>query len=151
MRPSLDVPFLPEETYVEFLNNCSGELDCVQFSLLGGRRLDSRIQLESLDFHDASIELLAELSGPRRYGLLNSRFYGTTLFTDRTTLSSVISTLDRCADQGVIDGIIYCDHYLLQLLSDEAPDLAGVLEAVPGVNTMLDTHAKVEAQLGYIG
>lgn len=151
MTPTLDVPFLPEELYVEFLNDCSGELDCVQFSLLGGRRLDNRIQLESLDLHDTSIELLGELPSPRKYALLNSRFYGTALFTDRQNLSSVINALDQCAEKGVIDGIIYCDHYLLQLLSDEAPDLAGVLEAVPGINTMLDSHVKVEAQLGFIG
>ncbi len=151
MTPSLDVPFLPEETYVEFLNDCSEELDCVQFSLLGGRRLDNRIQLESLDLHDTFIELLGDLSGPRKYVLLNSRFYGTTLFADRRNLSSVVDALDQCAEKGVIDGIIYCDHYLLQLLSDEAPDLAGVLEAVPGINTMLDSHAKIEAQLGFIG
>jgi collagenase-like PrtC family protease len=151
MKPTLDVPFLPEEKYVEFLNDCSGELDCVQFSLLGGRRLDNRIQLESLDLHDTSIELLCELSIPRKYALLNSRFYGTSLFTDRKNLNSLVDALDQCAEKGVIDGIIYCDHYLLQLLSDEAPDLAGVLEAVPGINTMLDSHVKVEAQLGYIG
>ena len=151
MTPFLDVPFLPEDGYVEFLNNCSEELDCVQFSLLGGHRLDSRIQLETFDLHDRLIELLGLLSGPRRYGLLNSRFYGPALFTDRQILKLLIEALDRCAESGVINGIIYCDHYLLQLLSDEAPDLAGALEAVPGINTMLDSHAKVEAQLGDIG
>jgi len=151
MIPLFDVPFLPEETYVEFLNDCSEELDSVQFSLLNDRRLDNRIQLESLDLHDRNIELLARLSGPRKYALLNSRFYGPDLFADPKNLKTVLSSLEQCAESGVIDGIIYCDHYLLQLLSDEAPDLAGVLEAVPGINTMLDSHAKVEAQLGYIG
>jgi len=151
MNPFLDVPFLPEDGYVEFLNNCSGEIDCVQFSLHSGRRLDSRIQLETLDLHERCIELLGRLPGPRKYGLLNSRFYGPALFTDRQSLKSVINILDRCAERGVINGIIYCDHYLLQLLSNEAPDLAGALEAVPGINTLLDSYAKVEAQLGYIG
>ena len=151
MTPVLDVPFLPEDGYVEFLNARNDKLDSVHFSLLGGHWLDSRVQLETPDLHDRLIELLGRLSGPRRYGLLNSRFYGPALFTDRQNLKSVIKALDRCAERGVINGIIYCDHYLLQLLSDEAPDLAGALEAVPGINTMLDSHAKVEAQLGYIG
>lgn len=150
MKPALDVPFLPEEQYVDFLNNCGQEIDCVQFSLLAGRRLDNRIQLENLDIHDRPIELLGRLSVPRKYALLNSRFYGPALFTDRSNLKSVIDALDQCAEQGVIDGIIYCDQYLLQLLSDEAPELAAVLEAVPGINTMLDSPAKVEAQLAYI-
>ncbi len=150
MTPFLDVPFLPEDGYVDFLNDCGREIDCVQFSLQSGRRLDSRIQLEDLDLHDRLVEQLGRLAGPRKYGLLNSRFYGPSLFSDRRILKSVIKILDCCADAGVINGIIYCDHYLLQLLSDEAPDLAGVLEAVPGINTMLDSQAKVEAQLGYI-
>jgi collagenase-like PrtC family protease len=152
MTPFLDVPFLPEDGYVEFLHDCEQEIDSVQFSLHNRSRLDSRILfLEAPEPRDRSIELLGQLPGPRKYGLLNSRFYGPDLFTDRQVLKSLINKLDRCAAAGVLNGIIYCDHYLLQLLSDEAPGLAGALEAVPGINTMLDSQAKVEAQLGYIG
>jgi hypothetical protein len=50
----------------------------------------------------------------------------------------------------VLDGIVYCDHYLLQTLADEAPEIAAQLEAVPSVNTMLDSCRKIEAQLAYI-
>ena len=151
MTPYLDVPFLPEDGYVEFLHDCEQEIDSVQFSLHNGSRLDSRILfLESPGRQDRLIELLGRLPGPRKYGLLNSRFYGTALFTDRQVLRSLIKDLERCAATGVLNGIIYCDHYLLQLLSDEAPELAGALEAVPGINTLLDSYAKVEAQLGYI-
>jgi collagenase-like PrtC family protease len=151
MNPVLDVPFLPEDTYVEFLNDCSWDIDCVQFGLMSGRHLDNRIQLESLDLHDRLIELLGRLDGPRKYALLNSRFYGPALFHDRQNLKSIVDVLDQCAAQGVLDGIIYCDHYFLQLLSDEAPGLVSALEAVPGINTMLDSYGKVETQLRYIG
>ncbi len=150
MTPFLDVPFLAEEGYVEFLRTCREEIACVHFSLFAGRRLDNRIQLDTLDVHEKPLDLLAGLDGVHRYALLNSRFYGPALFTDRQNLRSVIDALERCADKGVIKGIIYCDHYLLQLLSDEAPELAGALEAVPGINTMLDSYSKVEAQLDYI-
>lgn len=152
MTPFLDVPFLPEDGYVAFLRDCEQKIDSVQFSLHNGGQLDSRILFfESPGSLDRLIEQLGRLPGPRKYGLLNSRFYGPDLFTDRQVLKSLLNDLDRCASAGVLNGIIYCDHYLLQLLSVEAPDLAGALEAVPGINTMLDRHAKVEAQLGYIG
>jgi len=36
------------------------------------------------------------------------------------------------------------------LLSSQAPELASSLEAVPGINSMLDSFDKVEAQLAYI-
>ena len=151
MKPFLDVPFLPEKAYVDFLHDCEDALDAVHFSLFNGLGLDSRILLDSPAFDDKQLELLGRLTKPRKYALLNSRFYGPSLFTDRQNLKSVIDTLDQCAAKGVIDGIVYCDHYLLQLLSDEAPELAGVLEAVPGINTILDSRARIEAQLGYIG
>jgi hypothetical protein len=150
MTPVLDVPFLPEEGYVEFLQSCREDISCIQFSLMTGRQLDSRIHVQSLDYNERTLELLATLKGMRKYALLNSRFYGQALFTDQESLRSVIDALEMYADQKVIDGIIYCDHYLLQLLSDEAPELAGALEAVPGINTMLDSFSKIEAQLGYI-
>ncbi len=151
MQPFLDVPFLPEESYLNFLNENSGQFDGVYFSLLNARRLDNRIQLESLDIHDVLIDLLAQLKVPHKYALLNSRFYQPALFTDKENLASLLAVLDQCLSQGEISGVIYCDHYLLQLLSQEAPELAAALEAVPGVNTMLDSHQAVEAQLGYIG
>jgi collagenase-like PrtC family protease len=150
MTPVLDVPFLPEEGYVDFLQNCGQDIASVHFSLPTERRLDSRIRANGPDSLEKTLDLLAALGGVRRYGLLNSRFYGPELFTARKNLHPLIQTLERCAEKGMIDGIIYCDHYLLQLLSDEAAELAAGLEAVPGVNTMLDSHAKVEAQLDYI-
>ena len=151
MNPFLDVPFLPEESYLNFLNEHSGQLDGVYFSLLNERRLDNRIQLESLDIHDILLDLLGQLNVARKYALLNSRFYQPALFTDKENLKSLLAVLDQCLNRGVITGVVYCDHYLLQLLSSEAPELAAALEAVPGINTMLDSHAAVEAQLGYIG
>jgi len=150
MTPFLDVPFLPEERYLDFLQTCRNDLACVHFSLFTGRQLDNRIRLDSPDMQEKSLDLLARLEGIRKYALLNSRFYGPALFTDRKTLAVVIKALEQCAEKGVINGIVYSDHYLLQLLSDKAPELAAVLEAVPSVNTILDSHSRVEAQLDYI-
>ncbi len=150
MSGLLDVPFLPEEPYAEFLADCGEDLDSVHFSLLATRRLDNRIQLQGSDLLDPLADLLAGLPGVKKYALLNSRFYGPSLFTDGRSLRFLVDMLDTCVNRGVLDGIVYCDHYLLQKLSDAAPDLAASLEAVPGVNTMLDSFAKIQAQLMYI-
>jgi hypothetical protein len=90
------------------------------------------------------------LRGPRKYLLLNSRFYTPELLTDARSIKPIVRTLEQCLDRGVIHGIVYCDHYLLQFLSDEAPAIAMRLEAVPSINTMLDSRGKIEAQLAYI-
>ena len=151
MKPFLNVPFLPEERYVDFLIQCAGDLDSVHFSLLHSRSLDSRIRIEPPLAQEETIASLARLQGPKKYALLNSRFYTPELLTDHSNIQPVLRTLDHCLERGVIDGIVYCDHYLLQVLADEAPDIAAQLEAVPSVNTMLDSCHKIEAQLAYIG
>jgi len=151
MHPVLNVPFLPEPCYVDFLTTVEEHLDSVQFSFSGSRRLDSRIRIESPGGDEQLMPGLARLRKPKKYALLNSRFYSPSLFTDTNNLAPVIAALDGFADRDLLDGIIYCDHYLLQRLSDEAPDLAAALEAVPGANCMLDSCAKVESWLSYIG
>jgi len=151
MKPYLNVPFLPEERYVDYLIQCSGELDSVHFSLLHSRGLDSRIQIEPPGAQENTMKGLVRLQGPRKYILLNSRFYTPDLLTDARTLQPIIRSLGHCLDKGVVNGIVYCDHYLLQRLSDAAPEIAAGLEAVPSVNAMLDSCGKIEAQLAYIG
>ncbi len=151
MKPFLNVPFLPEDRYIDFLIQCSADLDSVHFSLLHSRTLDSRIRIEPAVAHEAIVAGLARLRGPKKYALLNSRFYTPELLVDHNNIAPILRTLDHCLEQGVIDGIVYCDHYLLQALADEAPEIAARLEAVPSVNTMLDSCHKIEAQLAYIG
>ncbi|RUM38689.1 MAG: hypothetical protein DSY70_07335 [Desulfobulbus sp.] len=150
MKTALDVPFLPEPGYVRFLNACGTQIDCVQFSLASEAGLDNRVQPTSQYAQADVVPLLADLPHPRKYGLLNSRFYGPDLFSNQQKLRKIIDVLEHCAEKEVIDGIVFCDHYLLQLLSEEAPGLVSSLEAVPGINNMLDSYDKVEAQLSYI-
>ncbi|WP_051553582.1 hypothetical protein [Desulfobulbus elongatus] len=151
MKPFLNVPFLPEGRYIDFLGHCVADLDSVHFSLLHSRALDSRIRIEPVIVQAAIIAGLERLRGPRKYALLNSRFYAPDLLTDHGVIEPLLRSLDHCLDRGVIDGIVYCDHYLLQVIADHAPEIATQLEAVPSVNTMLDSVRKIEAQLAYIG
>ena len=151
MKPYLNVPFLPEDRYVDFLMQCTADLDSVHFSLLHGRALDSRIRIEPPTAQEKIISGLEQLQGPKKYALLNSRFYTPELLTDHSSIKPIIHTLEHFLHRGVLDGIVYCDHYLLQVLADEAPDIAAQLEAVPSINTMLDSCHKIEAQLTYIG
>lgn len=150
MKSLFDVPFLPDPSYVELLAEHADELDCVHFSLLPDLRLDSRILLDDLQSSDNYFEQLGRLQGVKKYALMNSRFYSPELLSDKENMQCIINTLQEYLERDLINGIIYCDHYLLQYLSEEAPDVASSLEAVPGVNTMLDSFSKIDAQLSYI-
>ncbi|HHL35560.1 MAG TPA: hypothetical protein ENJ30_14470 [Desulfobulbaceae bacterium] len=151
MNPILTVPFLTEPSYIDFLTTIKNHVNGLQFSLPGTRILDSRIRLENLDIHNQLMSGLARLPGPKKYALLNSRFFPPSLLTDKKGVTEIIKSLDTLAEQRLLDGIVYCDQYLLQKLSEEAPGLAAALEAVPGANCMLDSYDKVSTWLDYIG
>ncbi|PID72210.1 MAG: hypothetical protein CSB34_03910 [Desulfobulbus propionicus] len=150
MKSLFDVAFLPDSTYVEYLISCQEDLDSVHFRLFDGLHLDSRIVLDGVHPNENVFSQLSKLNGPKRYALLNSRFYNPQLLAGSDGIKPIVKALREALERDVIDGIIYCDHYLLECISSQAPDVASALEAVPGVNFMLDSFAKIEAQLTYI-
>jgi len=150
MKSLFDVPFLPDPDYVEFLVSCEEELDSVHFRLFDQLQLDSRIILDEVYPNEALFAQLNKLKGPKKYALLNSRFYAPELLVGTDHIESIVASLRDALEQDAISGIIYCDHYLLDCISRAAPDVVASLEAVPGVNTMLDSFSKIEAQLSYI-
>ncbi len=149
MTPVFDVPFLPEEEYVEFLAACTEELDSVYFALPAPSALaDGTAAGPEVDGN--LVSLLGRLAGPRRYLLLHNRFCDPEVLVSVGGLQGLVGVMRQLVENGVLDGIIYSDHYLLQRLADLAPDLAVVLEAVPSVNCMLDSFARIEGWLSWI-
>jgi hypothetical protein len=59
--------------------------------------------------------------------------------------------MERLHLAGVLDGMVFSDAYFLCAVSDAAPDLAACMEAVPGVNFMIDSVSKLDAVLDLIG
>ncbi len=145
----LDVPFLAYRPYAEFLQGLADRIAAVHFSLplplaLDSRNLPRREELAELN------ALLASLPGPRKHALVNSRFYPPELYTDPEALAPILVLLRALLRQGNLHGIIFADHYLLQALGRADPELCGQLEAIPSVNTMLDSVDKIRAQLELI-
>ncbi|MHB8149762.1 MAG: hypothetical protein ACYDIB_06330 [Desulfobulbia bacterium] len=143
----LDVPFLPDPDYVEFLAGFQPSLYSVHFSLFLKNIPDGRHRSNTVpEFRDLAAAL-ARLPGPKKYALLNSRFHHPSLYTDKAALHTIIRALDTLLAADVLHGITIVDFYLLQALSDTSPETCSQLEAVPGVNCMLDSFAKVQACL----
>uniref|UniRef100_UPI004056F3BA hypothetical protein n=1 Tax=Candidatus Electrothrix sp. TaxID=2170559 RepID=UPI004056F3BA len=150
MTPFLNVPFLPEDEYIEFLNANTTHIDSVHYSLMGSKRLDNRVDPQSIDNLGTIIGMMKEVKVENKYLLLNSIFYGPELLTNNEHLAHLIDCLDQCMEADIVKGIIYCDQFLLQSLSNEAPELTKKLEAIPGTNTMLDSQSKISSHLAYI-
>jgi collagenase-like PrtC family protease len=141
----LDVPFLPDPDYVEFLAEFQPALYSVHFSLFLDTIPDGRHRSSTVPQFGDLAAGLTRLPGPKKYGLLNSRFHHPSLYTDKAALQKIIKALDTLLTAGTLHGITIVDFYLLQALSDTCPEVASQLEAVPGVNCMLDSFAGIEA------
>ena len=145
----LDVPFIPDRAYTRFLQTLTGQLVAVHFSLGLAPAHDSRNVLQQPPI-DGLNEQLDLLSGPRKYALLNSRFYNPRTYASAESLTAVLAVLEELLAAGNLHGVVFADHYLLQALSRASPAIAAELEAVPSVNAMLDSFDKINAHLELI-
>ena len=140
----LTVPFIPDDTYTSFLKKIPSCLAGVYFPLFSGPVLDARLR-----FLNASIsgllKGLQELSSTRAYCLLNTRFIHPDLYTDHQFIRTLIDDLETLADQANLTGIVFNDFYLLNTLSAAGADSLERLEAVPGVNCLIDSYDKMAA------
>jgi hypothetical protein len=143
--PLLNVPFLPDKNYVAYLAGLGSKLAAVHYSLFDPALSDARVRLHKAATRTLS-DLLGRLPGSKKYLLANGRFQRPGTYRG-SNLSRLIDRLKALYDAGVLDGLIFADSYLLTALADAAPDLTGMLEAVPSVNFIIDGIDKAAALL----
>ena len=146
----LNVPFIPDNHYNRFLNGLGSRLYAVHFSLYDSALCDARIRFETLEI-DTLVNALKRVLLPKKYLLANGRFHPTDQYESRQRLNELLQRLERLQAEGVLDGIIFSDFYLLFALSDAAPDIVSGIEAVPSINFMIDSAPKLDAVLEMIG
>jgi collagenase-like PrtC family protease len=142
-----DVPFVPDPAYVDLLLSNRERLASVHFRL-GPDAPDGRLPGVGDVSPQEMMEALTVLSDVPRYGLLNCRFHDPTALSGEG-LRDLAYLLEGYLAAGVLDGIVYADHYLLMALSDAAPDVAGCLTAIPSVNFRLDSAERAMALIEY--
>jgi hypothetical protein len=138
-----EVPFVPDSGYLALLAGAADRLEGVYFRL-GPDTPDARLPGPG----DASpMELaagLAALPDMPRFGLLNAAFHAPECLSG-DGLRDLVMLLEGYLAAGALSGIVYTDQYLLQALSDLAPDVARELYAVPGINFRLDSFERAAA------
>ncbi|GBC61198.1 hypothetical protein DENIS_2158 [Desulfonema ishimotonii] len=142
----LDVPFVPDEAYIRFLNDRREHIHSLHFSLCAADVPDARHSFRVMDTETLA-DHLRQVPGPKKYALLNSRFHRPEDYFAPARLRSVTDRLALLLKAGVLDGIVCTDAYFLQALSDADRSVASALEAVPGINCMADTFDKIVAVL----
>lgn len=142
----LDIPFLPEKDYTAFIKNHARHIEAVHFSLFDSDTIDARQKFTLIDV-DILVEHLQQIGTIRKYLLLNSRLHHPGIYLDAEMVKPTLTKIGNLVDAGVLDGVVYADHYFLQLLADAAPNLARRLEAVPSVNFMIDCWGKLQSTM----
>ncbi|MGE0085405.1 MAG: hypothetical protein AB7S75_13405 [Desulfococcaceae bacterium] len=145
----LDIPFIPDDDYVCFINENRRHIHSLHFSLFREDIPDARHKFRYMDTETLG-EWLEKIRGPKKYALLNSRFFHPAQYRNADFLRQTGETLDILIRKGVLDGIVFCDFYYLQALSDAVPDTVSQIEAVPGVNCMYDSFEKLSVILEII-
>ncbi|MEZ4527202.1 MAG: hypothetical protein R2941_14895 [Desulfobacterales bacterium] len=145
----LDIPFMPDSDYLRFVNENRQHIHSVYFSLFRAELPDARHKFRYMDTETLG-EWLQKIRGPKKYALLNSRFFHPAQYQNADFLRGTGETLDILIRKEVLDGIVFCDFYYLQALSDAVPETASQLEAVPGVNCLYDSFEKLSAVMEII-
>lgn len=143
------VPFLPEITYSQFLQKNIKHIHSIYYTLNTGPVLDARFRFLHTDFNQLN-QMLQKFSGIKKYCLLNARFIHPTLYHDTEFLDRILDQMSRLNDCGNIDGIVFSDAYFLTALTDRNNEVSNHIEAVPGINCMIDSIEKAESFIDII-
>ncbi len=137
----LSVPFVADNTYIDFLVENKSRISSVYFAPPEGLPLDARVQSGSLDalFFKHHLPRLGEI---KTYCLFNTRFITPDRYFDLRFLNRILDRLQALDSNGGLSGIVFSDMYLLTALSKTGHKQVKSLEAVPGINTMLDNAPK---------
>lgn len=142
----LSVPFIPDDAYADWLLKKRGHLASLYFSLHQGPVLDARVRFRMTETAGL-VPYLNRFSPIKKYCLLNTRFIRPENYFDAEFLDRILGQVQILWDAGCVDGIVFSDLYFLNALSQTGHGLVPELEAVPGVNTMLDSPAKAVSML----
>lgn len=145
----LSVPFIPEPAYINFLKTHRQFLASIYFPPASGPVCDARVR--SADSRKPNTiplkKALMPLAGIKKYILLNTRFISPACYTDTRLLRSILDEIKALHQAVGIQGIVISDFYLVNALAGTGHDIIPLLEAVPGVNSMMDSPDKVSAYL----
>ena len=140
------VPLIPDPSYVSFLARRRHTLASVYFNPGLEGAWDARVQPS--DWGPKAISRALESLGTvKAYALFNTRFTTPDKYQDTDFLTQTLDGLSQLHRLSGITGLVITDFYLLHALGRTRHPLIEELEAVPGINCMIDSPEKAFAFL----
>ncbi len=146
----LSVPFISDEKYIDFLLNHIQKIESIYFSLHTGPLLDARIRSFKRTNLEEIIKRLLPFKRVKKYVLLNSRFIHPKLYSDPFFLNQTLDKLEILFSDAALTGIVFSDAYFLNALASTKRAIISRIQAIPGINCMLDSSQKVFSFLALI-
>ena len=145
----LSVPFIPDPALIDSLKTHIRAIESIYFSMHEGPVLDARMRFRKLCLDDLAREL-AKVRSPKKYLLMNTRFIHPARYHDQDFLNDLAGRVEFLAEHAGLTGFVFSDAYLLTALKNTRNTAIRELEAVPGINCMIDTPDKLFAYLELI-
>ena len=149
MTIRLEIPFLPDPDYADFLETRSHFIHSLYFSLFKTPSIDARYRLGPWQRDELFCHLPRFRETPK-YALINSRFYRPEQYFDRAFHGQLAEHLMALYEAGLLDGIVFSDFYFINAIGRHPCLNASGLEAVPSVNTHIDHPHKLQIYLDTI-
>ncbi len=137
----LSVPYIPDPFFLQYLGKKAPCLESVYFGLFEGPLLDGRVRFASISLKTLAKDL-SSLSRVKKYLLLNTRFIHPALYRDEDFLSQTLDRIELLHESCGLEGLVFSDFFLIKGLDATGRDILSKLQAVPGINTMIDSFPK---------
>lgn len=140
-----DIPFLPNDEYLNYINSNSKHIYSVYFGTYSEYIADARYDGFRMS-EDKMAEMLSKINPSiKKYALLNSRIHHPSAYLGEN-IERVINYLKMLN----LTGIVYYDQYFLNSLSIADRDFASSLDAIPSVNFNIDTFDKFATLMEFV-
>lgn len=145
----LSVPFIHDEKYTNLLKNETANIESIYFPVTINPLLDARVQTKPIEL-ETLCRQLGKLTGIKKYVLINTRFIHPQKYSDIGYLTLFLDQLEILRKTCGLSGIVFSDAYLLNALSATGHAVVSEIEAVPGINCMIDSVPRALAMLQLI-
>lgn len=145
-----DLPLHNSEEYVHsLLEKYSDKIYSVYFALSSSNFSDARVQSIEVEFNDTLKHLKMLPKHIKKYLTINGRY---TPISDYATnrMQTVVEQLKILKQNDCLDGILWLDFYFLQRMEQIDREFCSTIEAVPSINTFIDSFEKMNSQLMYV-
>lgn len=142
-----DLPYFHDIDYIDFLN-FNNSIYSIYYHL--NSNLISSARVINYRYITNLEDTLSKInSNIKKYILFNAR-YNNIIRYDEVQINNILDEIKNLKSKHLLDGIIFLDYYIIELLVKEDKLLFKDIELIPSVNCFIDSIEKLESYFSYL-